>query len=602
MSAATSQRWLLGWLALVVAAPAIAWLYGTRRGEVTFVLYREPKLVAAAVLGWTFLAAWAWAKRRDVGTADLIEMLQRPPMLALAAFLSYLALTRLWVRVPENHFYEANQYALLFPLLVTLLVWQKRDARVARTVRRALVASLALVTAVGVVQRFVPIPVLSPIDLGIGVHHPSFMGYKNPMALSLLGQLFLLAGMVFKPGADRRRRIALGLLLAAELVYIASLQSRTSIFGLLAGALWLVALHLARRPSRRQLLGVLGGLTAVALVFGVALGSSERTRQKARSVASYLARPAAYLVSDRGTYLRNTVRMARHHPLGVGLGDWQTHYPVYRPYQRETRFSDEIQVRRAHSDHVQFLGEAGWPGLTLWGAFLALLLAAPTRRALRRGDRQALFTSAQLAALIAAMGTDYLIELPYNKLQLFLVAFLALADHGRNTPRCTLRRRPVMLALAVLLSATAVVQVVYHVSLAKKAALAAAFTRTYLEAVEPAPSPTGPFSAAQLAALATVARDEPAFLRLAGHTKTLHRDYLVLAHTAYLLGRRDAALALTDKALDLHPYFPNALRWMAVIAGDEAASQRWLEAYEQVMHTATDGFQGPYPGDGPRQE
>ena len=90
------------------------------------------------------------------------------------------------------------------------------------------------------------------------------------------------------------------------------------------------------------------------------------------SAAAYAASPRTYLESDRGVYLRNTLNMARYRPFGVGLGDWQSQYPVFRSVRRSADFTDqglEVQVRRAHSDHVQFLGEAGWPGFVLWLAY-----------------------------------------------------------------------------------------------------------------------------------------------------------------------------------------------------------------------------------------
>jgi hypothetical protein len=376
-------------LAIVVPALAVGWVRDD--GRIAAVLYREPKLVAAGVLGWTFAAAFLWAWRRRLTAADLAAAIERPAMLALGAFLAYLAATGLWVRVPQNYFYELDQYLLLALLVVLLLAWTERDARLPGRVRAGLVASLAAVTAVGVLQILAPLPFLSPIDPEIGVAHPSLMGYKNPAALAVLGQLFLLAGWVAETrgnaGRGVSRRLGLGLLLAVELVYLVSLRSRTSYAALAAGSVFLVGLWLARRPPRRALLrGAAAAAAAIALV-AAAVAIHAPARERARSALAYAASPRAYLESDRGVYLRNTLNMARHRPLGVGLGDWQTQYPVFRSVRRTADFMDpppDVDVRRAHSDHVQLLGEAGWPGLVLWLGFLLLLAAAPIRRALRR--------------------------------------------------------------------------------------------------------------------------------------------------------------------------------------------------------------------------
>jgi hypothetical protein len=47
------RAFLRGLLAVTVALPILAFLFGTRQGEVTFMLYREPKLAAIQILGWS---------------------------------------------------------------------------------------------------------------------------------------------------------------------------------------------------------------------------------------------------------------------------------------------------------------------------------------------------------------------------------------------------------------------------------------------------------------------------------------------------------------------------------------------------------------------
>ena len=84
------------------------------------------------------------------------------------------------------------------------------------------------------------------------------------------------------------------------------------------------------------------------------------------------------------------------------------------------------------------------------------------------------------------MATDYLLELPYNKLQFFLVVFLALAASGDERPRSesTTRRGRGVVAVAVALSVVAVLQIYYHASLTRKIHAAAAMERIYLRTAE----------------------------------------------------------------------------------------------------------------------
>ncbi|MEO1369132.1 MAG: hypothetical protein AAFX50_18295, partial [Acidobacteriota bacterium] len=58
------ERLALLLLAASAVVPALAVAPGHWADRVAFVLYREPKWAALSVLGWAFLAAWAWAHRR----------------------------------------------------------------------------------------------------------------------------------------------------------------------------------------------------------------------------------------------------------------------------------------------------------------------------------------------------------------------------------------------------------------------------------------------------------------------------------------------------------------------------------------------------------
>lgn len=591
---AAGERVLDVLLVAAVAVPPLAIAWGREDGRVAFVLYREPKLVAAAILGWILLAAFYWTKRGELRALGLSDALSRavkgPAMTALALFVGYLAATGLWVRVRENYFYELNQYALLVVMLITLRIWARLDATAAAKVRYGLVGSLAAVTAIGALQAAGALPWLAPIDPEIGVSHPSLMGYKNPAALAILGQIFLLAHLAFA-GRRTRTRLAWGALLAGELVYLATLESRTSYAALVVALVFLAVLRVAREPSQARIARTLGATAAALAVAVAAVAVYPPTRDRARSIGDYLARPRTYLESDRGTYLLNTLNMVRYHPAGVGLGDWQTYYPVYRRYHRSVAFDDRHQVRRAHSDHVQFLGEAGWPGLAFWLAFLAILVAGTARRYLRTVNDAALFAAAQLVAFVTAMATDYLVEMPYHKFQFFLVVFLALdagatsAEPGRRAlPEA---RRSAATLAAVGVTVTALLQIGYHASLARKVHVAAAMESLYLRAVErPGGDPL------ELAWVLDKGRE---LTRLAGCTKTLQRSYLVLAQSAHLLGRRDAALAAAREALELHPYDPEALRLVSNLTDDPAAARRFREAYHYVMDRAIRGFEREYP-------
>jgi hypothetical protein len=354
-----------GLLFATVVAPALVFLYGKWDGQVAFVLYREPKLAAMQILGWSLLAALAWRRPEGLRASAVLAHMRRPAWGLLALFVAWSLVTALWVEVPENLFLELGQYILLLALVLTLDAWAESDPAVPRIVENGIVLSLGAATVVGLFQTAVPIAILAPIDPRASVGGPSVLGYKNPMALAVVGQIFLLVCLLARTSSGYRRRLLAGLL-AAELIYVATLNSRTSWMALFGAAAVLGLLLSVREGLGRRVLQGAGAAAAAVILFAAVQAVDPAGRQRAASVLGYMAHPAAFLESDRGTYLLNTLEMVRHHPLGVGLGDWQTAYPLYRRYRPDLFFSGTVQVRHAHSDPVQYLGETGWPGLILW--------------------------------------------------------------------------------------------------------------------------------------------------------------------------------------------------------------------------------------------
>lgn len=569
---------VLLFLATLLPALAIAW--GTENGNVVFVLYRQPKLAAAMIAAWVVIAVAAWRRPEVLDSTELAKTLRQPAMAAMAALLAWASLTRLWVKVPENFLYELSQFLTLAILLVVLLTWSRWDTRVEIMVRWGLVASGVALTAVGILQYAGRLPALLPINPGIGAVHPGLMGYKNPAAHAILGQVFILLGLILdvRPRAWRR---ACFLVLAAEVGYLFSLGSRTAAAALMVAVLVFALLALRQRRSRGRIYRAVFGLVLVGLAFAAVL-SNEAARQRWEPITEMVTRPTAFLESDRGVYLRNTLNMARHNPLGVGLGDWQTHYPVYRKVGRDVSFNNDFQVRRAHSDHVQALGELGWPGVVLWMTWLVLVLGTALRR-------QRILDAAQLIAVLLAMTFDYVAELPYGKFQLFLLVFLALARSPRES---TKPAAPSLIGkvLAALLTAVALVVAIYFNGLVEKARWGTQMERLYSSAISALVS-DGRVSEGVLREVLVLGTT---YERLSGVHKTLYRDDLLLAHTAFLLNEKALAQRLAQRALRRHPYSPDALRMMSRVTS-EPSSAAWQRAHEYVMNEAEEGFRASYP-------
>jgi hypothetical protein len=226
-------------------------------------------------------------------------------------------------------------------------------------------------------------------------------------------------------------------------------------------------------------------------------------------------------------------------------------------------------------------------------------LLLPTRRYQKHGDLQSLFLGAQLAAFIAAMATDYVIELPYNKFEFFLCVFLVLARCPPPPPRLPEVRIKLLTArsVAVAVTTAAALSSAYHCSLLYRHTLSAAFTESYRRALPLLRDDDPLRRIAGERLLAEAARRGERFDRLPGHLKRAYSDYLVLAHVAALRGLEDGALDYARKALDRHPYQPTTMGLLATVLRDRdpEAAASWRLAQHYVLHEATVGFLIPYP-------
>lgn len=585
----TGLRFLL---AAAVILPALAYRMATYHGEVVAILYREPKKDAVSILCWTLVLGLLLSVGRRIDTRRLLNLIVDPVIIAVSLLLIYFALTRLWVTVPENWGYEMSQYTLLYLLLVVLLAWTTTAPTIPTLVRNALILSIGIVSVIGVAQYFLPGIAPAAINPFGEVGNPSLMGYKNPAALSVVAQIFILAGAVFSLD-DRRvvlKRI-LGVLLVLELVYLVSLQSRTAYLALVVGSLALAALWpLTSRGSPRRIAAV---LVVGALVFLGGLAINPPAMEKASSLLHHLKSPGAYLESDRGIYLLNTLNMVGHHPLGVGLGDWQTMYPVYRAVSPETSFDESFQVRRAHSDHVQILGEGGWPGLILWLVFLTILIGRTAVVAVRRRNQDAAFLTAQFVAIATAMSTDFFTEIPYNRFQFFLLVFLAVSlvrSHRSDAgPMSPIGNGP-RLVIIVMVAAAALGNIAGAILTEKKLIECATSTSLFLEAAEPGGDPR-----VASALFADARKLGETWTQRHGHWKTLFRDHLALARSAELTGRARFARDQAMESLRLQPFNPQGLRLMAELSPDPVEAALWEHAFRHMEQAPASGFRVHHP-------
>jgi O-antigen ligase len=407
-------------LFLLFFIPPLVFIPGRFQGKWIFVNYREPKLAAIQILAWLFLTIFWWIVWKDpLKRERLLRLIKDRWTWLLAAFVLYLCWTARQALVIEASFYELAQYWTFLNLYIALgVLWQERTYL--RTALVAISASFVIITAIGLYQLWQPISFLFPIS----AKNPSTMGSKNPAALAVLGQIFLLLSLISQWEQKGRWSLAVagGLIALTEVAYLATLQSRTSYFAFAITMAFVLgfSLCLLWRKHKIRALKIVGPvMLAAVMVFGWILTSYTPAQNRVQRTVKYFREPASFLTTARGTFLRNSIYMARKNLFGVGIGNWGFAYPVYRCFQPKVCFSEHKQTRRAHGDYAQMLGETGWPGLVLWVVLLGWVLARGVAMAWHSLEFGPLFIVAQLLAFLLVMLFDYCIEIPYQKFAFF---------------------------------------------------------------------------------------------------------------------------------------------------------------------------------------
>ncbi|MFN0084172.1 MAG: O-antigen ligase family protein [Blastocatellia bacterium] len=270
----------------------------------------------------------------------------------------------------------------------------------------------------------------TPFPFGPYVNHNHFAGFIEmiapiPLALILVravrGELWMLYGFA-------------GLLMI--LANVMSL-SRGGMISLVAGVMIVILLSLPSGARHRSeyfsshkwrvplLASRFGAVAALVVSVGFGLwwvGADPVIRRMEKGELSLKERGAdprnETFFQSRGWIWRDSASMIRANwATGVGLGAFQTAYPIY------SRNDGTIFVSQAHNDYLQIAADAGLPGavLALWFLFVMI---RDTSRAVRHRDPaiagMAIGCAGGAGALLVHSLFDFNLQLPANAL-LFLV-------------------------------------------------------------------------------------------------------------------------------------------------------------------------------------
>jgi O-antigen ligase len=135
----------------------------------------------------------------------------------------------------------------------------------------------------------------------------------------------------------------------------------------------------------------------------------------------------------RSEIWRNTWRMVQNHPFGIGLGAYETAYPIYR---RDNVLNGI--VAEAHNDYLQVLSDAGIPGGILIVWFLWVMTRA-IRRVTRMRDGLtaglALGASGGVFGMLIHSFFDFNLQLPSHSLLLLFLAGMVSSVGARGSEK-----------------------------------------------------------------------------------------------------------------------------------------------------------------------
>jgi len=134
-------------------------------------------------------------------------------------------------------------------------------------------------------------------------------------------------------------------------------------------------------------------------------------------------------LTSRGWIWRDTVTMIGANPiLGVGLGAYETAYPIYSQDDGSQLLGQSYSVDRAHNDYLQVLADCGVVGgaIALW--FIVLVFRAVARGIKSRDPRVAgiaIGCGAGIFGILVHSFFDFNLQLPSNALLFLLLAAIA---------------------------------------------------------------------------------------------------------------------------------------------------------------------------------
>ncbi len=357
-----------------------------------------PKRLALCALSLTLCALWVFISFR------LPTWRPNPLIWPAAIYVLINLLSLFWAQAPFTGFVEAAQLVILF--VVFLCITQQ--CRNTNLLPFACWATLggSVVSVIGIAQY-----------LGLGFTHMLSVGlpsatfiFRNFAAAYIIAVLPLSLFAFVCDSAPKRRLLWMfcGTLMGLYLIYT---RTRGAWLGLAIALIFGAGVAFNTPLCRNRLIALAKhsttkwgiGLCFTLLILGATQSANTpvgvvQRFDELKDTTMQTATSAFQAGGDRGrfTMWRHTLTMIADHPfLGVGLDNWEYHYPFYDHGDKITEHSEPA---RPHNDLLWIASELGLPGLAIYLYLLGMAFCTGFRTI------QTEQTHMQWAALSAMMG------------------------------------------------------------------------------------------------------------------------------------------------------------------------------------------------------
>jgi putative inorganic carbon (HCO3(-)) transporter len=306
-----------------------------------------------------------------------------------------------------------------FALLIALMLFLVDSERALRRGMWCIAGAIGLLAVLALLQRAAHMNEVAFGGLATVVRDGSILRSGGPLSANFFGEILAAATMLaIYLALDARSRaarvVAIGIVVACVGALIDT-GSRGAFVAVVVAAVLLMVLRRVRIATALPI--VVAALVAASLLL------SGGTRSRLAALSDLKVNSIEQNASFRGRLSENlaAIEMWRAHPLiGVGPGNFETHYLSYAP---AINLDQRAEPRSAHSLYLESLAETGLLGSLVFFGLLAFAVMQAGRGRRSRNPRLGMLAEGALVALVAFLVAGATLHEAYPR---FLWLFIGL--------------------------------------------------------------------------------------------------------------------------------------------------------------------------------